>query len=444
MSELHTLKVERMSNSPDGIAHLDSGKTVFVSGVCPGDVIQARIVKEKSSFARAEMVSIEEPSPERVDAACPYAGQCGGCPWQQISYNAQLVAKRSQVADALCRIGGFDRIEVERLCEDTVASPRQWGYRNKMEFDFSAGDKPSLGMHAKAGDFLAIKRCLMLPKRHANIPKALTGAFRYLQGNSGHHIDMHRVGVRVSTHTEELEIALWSRPGTLARKSTATVLGGVHHPTSIVNVLCKEDDSSRKVSGVEVLDGFGCWHERLGDDIFAFSAPSFFQVNTDAAELLQKIALEPLAKGNFGRAFDLYSGAGTFTIPMTRLCNEVSAIESASSSVQDLKRNLRHCGCAARIIGGDVARELPGLDHPDVCLIDPPRAGLANSVIDSLCTARPSHLIYVSCDPATLARDLKLLCRDCFEIQSVTPVDLFPQTPHVETVCHMVAAGSPM
>ena len=124
-------------------------------------------------------------------------------------------------------------------------------------------------------------------------------------------------------------------------------------------------------------------------------------------------------------------------MPLARIADEVVAIESAASSVRDLKRNLRHSGAPVRIVGGDVARELPALGPADACLVDPPRAGLAVPVIDALCEARPERIIYVSCDPATLARDLKMLCHSCYTMEHVTPVDLFPQTPHVETVVHL-------
>ncbi len=437
MRNNHTLRIERLSNSADGIAHLPDGKTVFVPGTCPGDEVNVRLVEEKARFARAELLDVLTPSPDRTEPRCPYAGLCGGCPWQQVSYEVQLGAKREQVVGALVHIGGFDTDIVEELCDPTIPSPEPWGYRNKVEFDFEAGGHPSLGLHAAQGGFMPIERCLLLPGKHGAIPKALTGAFRYLQGNASRTLDLTRVGVRVSRRTGELELALWGAPGAFPRKAAAQVLSSVQNPSSIVRVLVKGQRKARRVTGVEVLAGKGCWHERLDRDLLAFSAPSFFQVNTAAAEALRQVALGHLDGMSPQRVFDLYCGAGTFTLPLARIADEVVAIESAASSVRDLKRNLRHSGAPVRIVGGDVARELPALGPADACLVDPPRAGLAVPVIDALCEARPERIIYVSCDPATLARDLKMLCRSCYTMEHVTPVDLFPQTPHVETVVHL-------
>lgn len=434
LSDGYTLGVERLSNSADGIAHLPDGKTVFIPGTCPGDEVRVRLTDEKARFARAELVDVITPSPDRIDPRCPYAGRCGGCPWQQVSYEAQLVAKRDQVTGALVHIGGFDPDTVERLCDPTLPSPEPWGYRNKVEFDFMAGERPSLGLHAAQGGFMPIESCLLLPRKHGRIPKALTGALRYLQGNANRTLDLTRVGVRASQRTGELEIALWGPPGAFPRKAAAQVLSSVQAPSSIVRVLVKGQRKARRVTGVEVLHGKGCWHERLDHDVLAFSAPSFFQVNTAAAEALRKVALGHLEDTSPRRVFDLYCGAGTFTLPLARIADEVIAIESAASSVRDLRRNLRHAGAPVQVVGGDVARELPALGPADACLVDPPRAGLTVPVVDALCEARPERIVYVSCDPATLARDLKMLCHSCYTMEHITPVDLFPQTPHIETV----------
>jgi 23S rRNA (uracil1939-C5)-methyltransferase len=435
MEHVERLRIERLSNSPDGIAHLPSGMTVFIPQTCPGDLVEARIVEEHHRFARAELVEVLEPSDLRVRARCPLAG-CGGCPWQHVSYEAQLSAKRDQVIDALARIGHFDRSMLDGLVDETVASPLQWGYRNKVEFSFVPGTRPCLGLHATRGDVMPVERCLLLPKRHAKLPGAITGALRYLQGNAGRELAVERVGVRVSTRTNELELAFWSAPGALDRTSLASVMRHVHDPSSIVNVLTGRK-RRRNVSGVTVICGKGCWHERLDDDLLAFSAPSFFQVNTPAAELLRELALSPIAETHPTRAFDLYCGAGTFTVPLARLADQVLAIESSSSAVRDLKRNLRHCHVSAQVVGGAVERELATIGSADACIVDPPRAGLLAGAADALCDAGLPRLVYVSCNAATLARDLELLCRQTYRIERVTPVDLFPQTPHVEAVVVM-------
>lgn len=440
MERLERLRVERLSNSPDGVAHLPSGKTVFVPGTCPGDLVEARLVADRPRYARAELVSVLEASPDRVKERCPLTGVCGGCPWQHVGYEAQLAAKRAQVADALVHIGGLPAEEAERLCGQTVPSPSQWGYRNKVEFGWSAGTRPFLGLHAHGGDLAPVTSCLLLPKRHAKLPGALTGALRYLQGNAGGQLQLDRVGVRTSLRTGELELAFWSKPGALSRRSLAAVMKSLHNPSSIVNVLLDRHSRGRKVSGVSVVAGKGCWHERLGDDVLALSAPSFFQVNTQAAELLRSLVLDAVEDVRPDRALDLYCGAGTFTVPLARVARHTCAVESQASSVRDLRRNLRHADVAAEVIGGAVERELEALGQADVAVVDPPRAGLATQTADALCEMRARRLVYVSCNPATLARDLKVLCRETYRIERMTPVDLFPQTPHVETVTVMSLA----
>lgn len=430
------LSIESLAYGGDAIAHLDDGRAAFVRMACPGDRVDAEIVEDHGRFVRAEIKEILDPSPDRVAPPCPYFGVCGGCSWQHISGAAQLSAKRQAVVDALTRIGHI--ADAEKLVAPAVASPRDYGYRNKIEL-VARTDASGLrlGYHKAGSDELVpVESCLLLPPKFQKAPKALSGALRYLSG--GQDLGFKRVGLRVAANTRDVEIALWTEPGSFPRKAAATTLGRAMKSSSIVRVLVKGPDKERKVTGVEVLSGNGFWRERLGGRSMTVSAPSFFQVNTGAAELLVQIALDALHADGTDRVVDLYAGAGTFTLPLAEIAGDVVAVEAASSAVRDLRRNLEDSQLWAEVVGGDALRELREIGSIDALLVDPPRAGLAGGAVEAIAKTRANTVVYVSCDPATLARDAKALGEAGYRLVSATPVDLFPQTFHVETVAKFV------
>ena len=434
------LRIERMSYGADAIAHDERGKTVFVTGAVAGDVVAARLVRDDKTFARAQATEILEPSPNRTRPTCPYAGVCGGCPWASLSYEAQLRAKRANITDALTRIGHMDQDKAEELVSPCVAVGEPWGYRNKVELAFvRTRGRATVGMHgiAASGEVppvIKVDSCPLLSSRYQKVVKSVSGALGYLAGSSAISID--RVGVRASTRTKDVEVALWTAPGSFPRSQAAKVLTDATKATSVVRVLTKGPKKARKVTGVEVLKGKGMWRERLGNNTMMLSAPSFFQVNTAGAQKLVDLVLEGLSPTEDDEAMDLYCGAGTFTLPLAERCAWVSAVESYGPAVRDLRRNLDAAGLNnVEPIGGDAGREFPD-GQADIIVVDPPRAGLAPDVVKKL-SAQPARAIaYVSCDPATLARDLERFAQaGTFCPAQITPVDLFPQTFHVENVC---------
>ena len=427
-----TLSIESLAYGGDSIAHLEDGRTAFVRGGCPGDLVSAEIVEERDRFVRAEVLEIITPSADRVTPPCPYFGACGGCTWQHIAYPAQLAAKRRAVVDALTRIGKI--ADADTLVADTVASPLEYGYRNKIELvaDTSSG-RLRIGFHRAGSDeIISVDECLLLPPKLRKAPKALGGALRYIVGEQD--LGIMRVALRAATNARDVEIALWGTPGPFPRKVVATTLGTALKSTSLVRVLNKGTAKERKIAGVEVLAGKGFWRERLLGVTFAISAPSFFQVNTKAAEKMLELVLAGLHPDGMDRVLDLYAGAGTFTLPLAALAGETVAVESASSAVRDLRRNLESEDLWAEVIGGDATRELPELGHFDLAVVDPPRAGLQPEAVTALAGTMARRIAYVSCDPATLARDAEALVANGYRLVSATPVDLFPQTYHVETV----------
>lgn len=430
-TELH---IDALAYGTAAIARDENGRAVFVEGAAPGDVALVEIDEERKSYARGHVTELLKPGEARVAPACPLAGTCGGCPWQHVAYEAQLEAKRSNIVSQLTRTAHFDPIEAESIVAACVPSKRQMGYRNKLEMacETDAQGRLQLGFR-KPGthELCPADACPLAHRTIEKAPKALRGALRYLQGAGD--LGIYRVGVRSSLRTKDTEIALWTRPGRFPRAAAAKTLASTLKATSIVRVMA-EEGSARAVKGVEVLAGKGHWTEDLCGFTYRASAPSFFQVNTAQAEKLVELALDGLQASETDRIADLYCGVGTFTLPLAERCGDVLAVESAGSSVRDLRANADSAQLWVDVIGGDSARELPAMGHLDALLVDPPRSGLADGVAQSIAQAGPARLAYISCDPSTWARDVQRLQDEGYRLVRATPVDLFPQTYHCEVV----------
>ena len=429
------ITIERMAYGSAGIGKLPSGKTVFVDGALPGDTVSAEIVFEKDSYARARVQEVLEPSSDRVAIFSQPDWACGTAPWQHISYDAQLRFKRENVCGALVHTAHFEVERAEQVVAACVPSPAQWGYRNKIELAASTTQGPlELGFYREGTqEFFAASQTALAHEAVQRAPKALQGALRYLQGTAD--LGIHRVGVRQSDITGDCEIALWTGSNGFPRKVAAkTLQQALPAATSIVRIIASAG-KARKVKGTEVLYGRGFWRERIGDVAFSVAAPSFFQVNTAQAGQLVAQVLASLGDIAGSQVADLYAGGGTFSIPLAKAGAQVVAVESAGSSVRDLRFNARANGVEVNVIGGDAARELGKLGALDALVVDPPRAGLAAQAIDGIVDAAPEQLVYVSCDPATCARDIARLEERGYILQRATPVDMFPQTYHIETVC---------
>lgn len=436
-----TITIDRMGYSSEAVGHLASGKTVFVEGGAPGDVASVEVTEEKATFARARIARLDEASPLRARPRCEAGASCGGCPWQHLTYDAQLDAKRANVAAALERTAKFDHERAEALVRPCLPSKRQWGYRNKLELGaaFDKNGTFQLGFHREGThDIASPGICPLAHDAIAKAPKALRGALRFAQGSAD--LDIFRVGVRHSLRTGDLEVALWTTSGAFPRGHIAKTVKSAVKASSIVRVMA-DPGKARKIKGVETLDGKGCWEEQLGSARYLTSAPSFFQVNTAQAEKLIACVIEGLG-GSIGDEgpeglddlliADLYAGGGTFSVPLAQAGAEVLAVESAGSSVRDLRRNADMNRVDVEVIGGDAARELPELGDLDALVVDPPRAGLADGVVENIAAAEPTRVAYVSCNPATWARDVARFEDNGYRLTSVQPVDLFPQTYHVE------------
>ena len=441
---VHTLTIERMGYGADGISHLPDGKVAFVHGAIPGDVVRATVVEDKRRYARCEAVDVIEPS---IDRVTPPDGLLRSiAPWADMSYGLQLSAKERNVRDALSRTGRFDDATVDRAMRPIRPSERESGYRNKVELSVARDGRGRIELGFKDGRDRFVpfegKSLGIVDPIIQEAPRKLAGALRYVlrDDDSG----LFRVGLRGSSATGSVELALWTRPGPFPRAFASHVLEDAISATSVVRVIADEG-AARRVRRVEVLSGKGFWSERMdvgGGMLLKVSAPSFFQVNTQVASAVVREALDAISSRTGGlsgkRIADLYCGAGTFTIPLASEGADVLAVEVAGSSMRDLERNASALGVEPTIVCDDVEHALRGMGGEEACfdavMVDPPRSGISQDALEGIMALRSPVLVYMSCDPQTFARDAGRLASAGWTLESVVPYDMFPQTWHVETL----------
>jgi 23S rRNA (uracil1939-C5)-methyltransferase len=440
--------IDDLAFGGEGVGRID-GYVIFVRGGIPGDHLQVRLDQARARFGRASIEAILTPSPHRVEAPCQYFGRCGGCRLQHVDYAAQLSFKSKQVADALERLGGLPLVEIRPI----LAAPEIYGYRNKMEFTVArAGPSHGLtvGLHeAERYDrVLAVDRCLLQSERmNALLDEArrffveggLTayeqdsgeGLLRFLMLREGRRTDEGMVNVVTSSPAvSELE----PLAGRLAArvKETASVMMNVNPKKASVAVGIDE----------HLLGGRDHIRESVGGLSFQVSANSFFQTNTAQAERLFTIVLEAAALTGDETVFDLYAGTGAISLLLAQRSRCVYGVEVAQAAVDDAARNAAANGIAnCTFLAGEVRFVLPELIAQgvtaQVVVADPPRAGFHPKALSALAHLAPARIIYVSCNPATLARDLGDLARAGYRVEWVQPVDMFPHTPHIEAVARL-------
>jgi len=385
------VKIERILPGGVGLAHAD-GKTIFVSLAATGDRVRVRVDREQGNLLFASIVEILEPSPDRVEPPCPYFGRCGGCDFQQMTYAAQLHAKSEIIRDCLHRIAGLD---IEQI--SVVPSPTPWHYRARATWQLDPLQK-TIG---------------------------------YYERGSRRVCDVADCAVLVPQLQQTLEQVRDTAPRSI--------------PIDLKHLEAVVGDSA--VSLAPSFDRFQTTEVslRVGQESYSYNAEAFFQVNQGLLPELVNCALKH-ASGQ--SALDLYCGVGLFTLPLARRFKKVIGVESNPLATRFARRNLQHAelsntsivtaGVADWIRSSSVKREVF-----DFVLLDPPRAGAESVVIKGIIDLEPARIAYVSCDPATLARDLKKLFAGKFEVESVTGFDLFPQTHHVETIVQLTRLSGP-
>jgi 23S rRNA (uracil1939-C5)-methyltransferase len=422
------LEIDSLAYGGKGIARRD-GYVVFVSGALPGDRVRAEVTRAKRGYAEARTTEIVSPSPDRVPERCDHGGEpCPGAPWQALPYEEQLRHKQQQVDDALTRLGGLSGYELEPI----APAVEQWRYRNKLEYSFGERDgEPILGYHARGrwDQVVDAEDCLLASEEN-NAARNEVRAWARAQGlpaydrRSGSGV-LRNLVVREGRRTGQLQTRLVTSPEEIPRPPVDlhTIIEGTGSGT----------DGPTGALGSEHLE------EELCGLRFRISHSAFFQTNTEMAERLYGIAAEMAALDGNERIFDLYCGIGTLGLAMARRAGEVWGIELVPEAVADAEENARLNQIEnAHFRVGDARKQIRPLltdaGRPDVVVVDPPRAGLSKKVVRRMIECEARRIVYVSCNPTTLAPNAAQLTEAGYRLRRVRPVDMFPQTPHIECV----------
>lgn len=394
------------------------GRVVFVEGATPGERVRARVRRDHGSYAEADLLEVLERGSVRVAPPCPIVGECGGCPWQHIDYQAQLAAKRRAIIDALERIGGIAAPEVLEV----TPSPQTLGYRNRLSLRFERG---RIGFYqARSNSLVPVADCLLAEPR---IRQALPQVERFVAGLK---TDINRVEIATRGLLPGLVLALQSK-GRLRHADTLATRETVETPDTTVR-------------GV-VLSGRG-WRRQWGEIGRRFEVAegvrvelpgaSFGQVNTAGNRLLVAKVVDAALQGRAPLILELFAGAGNFSFALARSAARVIAVDEDAVAVEAARRAVEDSRVPGLRFVAAAARSYleRNAERPDVLVVDPPRSGLGDAVT-AAAVLRAARIVYVSCNPPTLARDLRVLSEHGYRLLRADPIDLFPHTFHVETVC---------
>lgn len=398
--------IEKFDHQGRGIAHA-FGKTIFVVNAIPEEQVKIKVTKVKNKIAEAYVIEVIQSSPLRVTPPCPYYEKCGGCDLMHVSYEEQLRYKENKVRELMTRYAGLK----EDVLKPIMASETPFNYRNKVTFQV----KETIGFYQKKSyEIIPIDTCIISDEK-------INQVLSILKHHSLPNID--QIIVRSSKYTEESMVVL----DTNGPISTSFMSELQNIVTSIVE---------KRGFQYHTLYGKDFIHEKLGDYYYKISPSSFFQVNTDQALKLYRKVEEYVSLTGNETVLDLYCGTGSIGIFISAKAKEVLGIELNSEAVENANENKeRNHVSNISFLAGDVSKLIDQVAiKPDVVVVDPPRAGLDSHTIDILKKLSPKRMVYVSCDPMTLARDLKLLQEE-YEVLEVTPVDMFSETQHVECVC---------
>jgi 23S rRNA (uracil1939-C5)-methyltransferase len=436
------LRIESLAYGGNGVARLN-GFVVFVRRGLPGDVVRARVTKVKRNHAEALAVEIVEPGAPRVDAPCAHYPECGGCRFQDLAYESQIAAKHDQVRDALQRIGGI----AEPPLEPIVPAESVFHYRNKLEYSFTqTAEGPALGFH-RAGrwdEVLEIERCWLT----TDLGNAIRGAVRdwaraeHLEAYDQEHQTgyLRHLVVREGRSTGQALVLLVTAPG--ERFEREELVDTLRRFPEVRSIHWAVNETPAEVTNLPttLLWGDEAIEEELLGLRFRIRPNAFLQTNTAMAERIYELAREAAAVQRDETVYDLYCGTGTIGLSLASSALTVWGVEVSEESVACAIENAELNGIAnAAFFAGEVGRSLEELAEragpPDVVVVDPPRAGLSSKAVRQIGRLEPKRIVYVSCNPTTLAGNVKELGRDWgFTLERVTPVDMFPHTPHVEAV----------
>lgn len=434
---------------------------IFIDSSYPGDKIIAQLNKIKKSYAEGKIKEIILKSPYRVNPECKYFGVCGGCKQQDLDYKMQLKYKEEQVKDIFERLGGFSNFEINPI----IPSDKIFFYRNKMEFSFAnkrwlteneistmqeLKDKNfALGLHIPNyfDKVLDIDECLLQSQLSNNILNLTRDFFKNknatIYSTYTHTGYLRNLIIRQSTHTNDVMVNLVTSEENeeLMLEYKNELLMSFPEITTIVNNINIKKSQVATGDYEIVYYGSGFIYDYIGDYKFRISANSFFQTNTTQAEKLYNVALDFASFSGNEIVYDLFSGAGTIPVFISKYVKEVYGFESVASAINDAHVNIELNNITNfKPLLVDLNKSFiplikqQNLPSPDVIIIDPPRSGMNPKTINDILKLKPDKIIYISCNPATQARDLKLLCENTYKLTRIQPVDMFPHTYHIENV----------
>ena len=445
-NQILTLRIERLSSDGSGVAHSADGEAVFVPGTAPGDEARVRIVKDCGRYAFGILDELLTPSPDRIPVDCPVAGPCGGCSLRHLDYAAELRAKQESVLDAFRRIGG---LEVPVL--DILPSPEVDRYRNKVQFPVGVDKNgaPCIGFYAgRTHRIVPCPDCKLQPGVLNEIGNALCAFFaqqgiRPYDEQSGKGLVRH-IFLRRGAHSGQIMVCLVCTRAKLPHAEQLCTALREQFPaisTILLNVNAK---NTNVILGGEnhILYGPGYIEDTLCGVPVRLGPLSFYQVNTLAAERLYGVAAQYAQLTPDDTLLDLYCGMGTIGLSMADQCRELIGVEIVPEAIESAKANAARMGetvaAKSRFFCADAGQAATQLAaeglHPDIVMLDPPRKGCDEATLSAVVRMAPRRVVYVSCNPATAARDAAWLEKNGYHAEKVQPVDLFPRTKHVEAV----------
>ena len=462
-NDLAEVTITDIGNDGEGIGKID-GYTLFIKDAVIGDTVSAKIMKAKKNYAYAHLEKVLKPSPFRVDAPCPVARQCGGCQIQNLAYEKQLEYKFNKVKNDLLRIGGFSQEEVAAVMEPIVGMDEPFRYRNKAQFPVGCDREGNLisGFYAgRTHSIIPVKDCLLGVEENKEILEAVLSYMRECKVSpydevTGKGIVRH-VLIRKGFSSEELMVCLIINADKLPHQETLVEkLQNIKNIVSVSVNINKEKTNvilgkeTRTIFGLKTIEDTlwevdpSTFKETEEGVTYSISPKSFYQVNPVQTQKLYSLALSYAGLTGKESVWDLYCGIGTISLFMAPHARKVYGVEIVPEAIADAKKNAEINGFDnTEFFVGKAEEVLPkfyenpsdkDMTHPDVIVVDPPRKGCDEVCLNTMLQMKPERIVYVSCDPATLARDLRILVDGGYELKKVRPVDQFPHTIHTETV----------